>query len=113
MKIDGQLLGFPWLCSIRDYGFPAKLVELEAINECADAPLLSKAGLHMLEVLYGLPNPRNPDFSPLWDERELKGLPKAAVFVAGMDPLRDDGIAYWMALEREGPGPKIRMFGFS
>lgn len=110
IKIDGQLLGFPWLCSVRgDYGFPANLMEFTAINECADAPWLSKEKLLVMERCVGLPDPQDPEFSPLWDVKELKGLPRAAIFVAGMDPLRDDGIAYWKALEREGPNPRIRM----
>lgn len=43
----------------------------------------------------------NPDVSPLY-QTDFQGLPRALVYTAGFDPLRDEGIAYAEKLEKEG-----------
>lgn len=42
-----------------------------------------------------------PDVSPLY-HADFQGLPRALVYTAGFDPLRDEGIAYAEKLEKEG-----------
>jgi len=42
-----------------------------------------------------------PDVSPLYHP-DFQGLPRALVYTAGFDPLRDEGIAYAEKLEKEG-----------
>ncbi|RPB16451.1 Alpha/beta hydrolase fold-3, partial [Morchella conica CCBAS932] len=112
VKVAGQLLVYPWLCSTRDHGgFVATLSKFEAYSDNVNDPVLAKGKLGVLEQVYGSPDPRDVDFSPLFDPKELKGLPRAVVFVAGADLLRDDGVAYWKGLRREDPkSPELRIW---
>lgn len=88
----------------------ATLSKFEAYTDNVNDPVLAKGKLGVLEQVYGSPDPRDVDFSPLFDPKELKGLPRAVVFVAGADLLRDDGVAYWRGLRREDPkSPELRM----
>jgi len=48
------------------------------------------------------PDHSSPDFAPILDPKGFKGLPKAYVAAAGLDPLRDDGIIFAKALQDEG-----------
>ena len=49
----------------------------------------------------GAVDPKNPDLSPL-HATDLGGCPRSIVYVAGFDPLRDEGVAYAEALRAAG-----------
>jgi acetyl esterase len=54
-------------------------------------------------------DPRHPDVAPLC-AGDLHGLPPAWVAVAGLDPLRDDGLRYADALRGAGVATHVRRF---
>lgn len=74
-----------------------------SIDEHADAPILTKAGIiaflgHYLDGSGVAPD--DPIVSPLLGR--LDDLPPALIQVADLDPIRDDGIRYAAALRRAG-----------
>lgn len=72
-------------------------------NNCADAPLLSRADLDSYLATY-ISRPadwHDPHALPLLAQ-DLSGLPPAFVGVAEFDPLRDDGERYCLALREAG-----------
>jgi len=80
----GQVLIYP--------AFGGENLGLASYEECAEAPMLSlKETLAYKRLRAGGPPPTDdPTFAPLM-AGDFAGLPPAAVFSAGVDPLRDDG----------------------
>jgi len=90
----GQVLVYPVLTA-RDH--------LPSMTEHADAPLLTVAGLKRSLAGY-VPDQRDwrdPCAMPL-EAEDFSGLAPAFIAVAGVDPLRDHGMAYGAALRRAG-----------
>ncbi|MEO6020276.1 MAG: alpha/beta hydrolase [Knoellia sp.] len=72
-----------------------------SIDEHANAPILSKASILAFRELYaGGREQRDPLLSPLFGE--LAGLPPALIQTADLDPIRDDGSRYAVALRARG-----------
>lgn len=64
----------------------------------------------------GIKKVYNPDFasplaSPLLDARRGVGLPRCYMQLAGMDPLRDDGVAYERQLREAGVPTRLEIYG--
>ncbi len=75
----------------------------QSIETFASGFLLTKADMLWYRGHY-LPDPslaRDPRVSPLLAE-DLSGAPPAAIFTAGFDPLRDEGMAYAARLREAG-----------
>lgn len=90
----GQLLVYPVLTA-RDH--------LPSMREYAQAPMLNVVGLGKSLDGY-LPDPRqrlDPCAMPL-EATDFSGLAPAFIAVAGIDPLRDHGVAYGQALREAG-----------
>jgi acetyl esterase/lipase len=58
---------------------------------------------------YNPPNPSDPDASPLL-HTDCAGLAPAYIQVAGMDPLRDEGLAYAAKLREAGVAVRLDMY---
>lgn len=71
------------------------------------APLLDAAAIAFFQKWYK-PDPANPLFCPLLWPTGHKNLPPTYFSIAGMDPLRDDGLIYEKLL-RENCGVKTKM----
>jgi acetyl esterase len=76
-----------------------------------DGFFLTKADCEAFFRCYAAPGARrdDPRLSPLL-AAELSALPPALVATAGFDPLRDEGDAYALALERAGIPVRVRRF---
>lgn len=84
-----------------------KLAHLPSLVEC-DGYDVSCSACAVYSRLYhegggGGEEDRNAFAWPFWaDEEDLRGLPRHRVLVAELDPLRDEGRAFWRRLERAG-----------
>ncbi|KAI1615959.1 alpha/beta hydrolase fold-3 domain protein [Exophiala viscosa] len=106
LLIKGSIMRIPSVCHIDRY--PAHL-GLHSLEELKDAPLLSKRSM---ELFYGYLNPpdtSDPEASPLLNPSFL-GHPPTYLQVAGMDPLRDEGLAYADKLRNAGVPVKVDVY---
>lgn len=95
----GQVLLYPALTADE---------HLPSARECADAPLLTQAGLRELIQCY-LPDPatrQHPQAMPLANT-DLSGLAPAFIAVAEFDPLRDHGQEYSRRLNEAGVSSEL------
>lgn len=97
-----QLLIYPWLDMTATGG---------SMESCAACAPLSSAGLRWFETHYVPANADKtlPQLSPGLAE-DLAGLAPALVYTAGFDPLRDQGEAYAVKLERAGVSVTFREY---
>ncbi|ROT41549.1 esterase/lipase/thioesterase [Sodiomyces alkalinus F11] len=97
--VRAQVLNFPATCHPKF--FPHDKYEGGSYQQNIDASVVDAVRMEFFLDAY-IPEPTpNPDHSPLLAE-SLKGMPPALVQVAGLDPLRDEGIAYAERLQAEG-----------
>ncbi|KAK5270511.1 hypothetical protein LTR99_004953 [Exophiala xenobiotica] len=104
-NIYGVVLNVPLLCDYRH--LPA---DCQSSYEQVTTSLLS-AGDMRAEWDVVIPSPtagKNPKASPLLGD--VKGLPRHLVFVAGQDPLRDEGLKYAQNLEEAGVEVKLHTY---
>ncbi|KAL1888132.1 hypothetical protein Sste5346_009742 [Sporothrix stenoceras] len=108
--IIGQVLNIPVTC--HPAHFPADQYEYRSYEQNKEVPLVDAARMHLYWYFY-VPNPEidgsNPLVSPLLAE-SLANLPPALVQVAGMDPLRDEGLAFAQALEKSGVNTTVKIY---
>ncbi|VUC25599.1 unnamed protein product [Clonostachys rosea] len=98
ITLKGQILRIPATCHIDCY--PPEL-QLYSMEELKDAPLLCKKSMELFYHYYNPPDPSSPEVSPLLNTN-FKGLAPAYLQVSGMDPLRDEGLAYAEKLKQAG-----------
>ncbi|KAF5004442.1 hypothetical protein FDECE_9080 [Fusarium decemcellulare] len=106
ISLRGQILRIPATCHIDCY--PPEL-RLHSMDELKNAPLLSKRSMELFYGYYNPPTPSSPDVSPLLST-DFNGLAPAYVQVAGLDPLRDEGIAYAEKLKQAGVPTKVDIY---
>ncbi|KAF2665219.1 lipase esterase family protein [Microthyrium microscopicum] len=108
--ILGQVLNIPVTCH-PDF-FPRDRYEYNSWTQNENAPLLPSRRMALFWDYYVPKGQLRPEayHSPLL-AKNLKGLPPALVQVAGMDPLRDEGIAYADALKEAGVDVKLEVYG--
>lgn len=107
MPIQGVLLNVPVLCDYRH--FPKDEYEYTSYDQCQGALL----GGGEMKAIWDIVVPddqagQNPLISPFLGD--AGGLPPHAVFVAGQDPLRDEGIAYARKLKASGVAASLRVY---
>lgn len=108
LPIRGILLNVPVLCDYRH--FPKEDYEYSSYEQCMGTPLLAGGEMKYIwnKVVPDDQAGNDPLVSPLLGE--LKGLPPQAVFVAGQDPVRDEGIAYAEKLEKGGVSTTLHVY---
>ncbi|WAO94373.1 Lipase esterase family protein [Fusarium falciforme] len=106
-NIKGQLLNIPVTCHPDHH--PQEL-GCRSYEENADAPIVSAHRMRWFWANY-LPRggEEDPRASPLL-ATDLRGLPPALIQVAGMDPLRDEGIAYAEALKANDVDVTLKIY---
>lgn len=73
-----------------------------SLEQNADAPMLSTSTLRKSLNKYE-PDPSSRYVSPLiLPDEELRGYPPTCFYVAGLDPLRDEGLLFEEKLRRVG-----------
>lgn len=106
--IIGQVLNIPVTCHPRF--LPKDKYELESWEQNKDASPLGAELMSWFWTQYLGDNIAPEQYhSPLLAS-SLEGLPPALVQVAGLDPLRDEAIAYADALKAAGVKTKIEVF---
>ncbi|KAF2020075.1 lipase esterase family protein [Aaosphaeria arxii CBS 175.79] len=105
--IIGQILNIPVTCH-PDH-FPHSKYEGNSYEQNALAPIVNAAKMHFFWNNYLPSGEAHPWNSPLLS-KSLRGLPPTLVQVAGMDPVRDEGIAYAEALMAEGVDVKLKVY---
>jgi acetyl esterase/lipase len=100
-KITGAVFGIPWLVHIDNYPMAFfKSPEVSAKIQNVNAPVIPYARLEMFSRLLGADDPKERLLNiPLLTDGELRGWPKTAFLIAGVDPLRDDGLIFARRLE--------------
>ncbi|KAH8714616.1 lipase esterase family protein [Ilyonectria robusta] len=105
--IIGQILNIPVTCH-PDH-FPKSKYEYSSYVQNANSPIVSASMMRIFWKNY-LPRAHpDPRTSPLLAP-SFKGLPPALVQVAGMDPLRDEGLAYAEAMKAEGVNITLKIY---
>jgi acetyl esterase len=98
-----QVLIYPWVDMTDDAG---------SMRSCGDCIPLNTATMRWFESLY---MPEGADKTAAMASpglvEDLSGLPKALVYTAGFDPLRDQGEAYARRLEDAGVQVTFREYG--
>ncbi|KKP02888.1 alpha/beta hydrolase fold-3 domain-containing protein [Trichoderma harzianum] len=56
------------------------------------------------------PDEKSTDFSPFNAKNPHKGLPRTYISVCGLDPLRDDGLVYYHALEDNAVETRLNVY---
>jgi acetyl esterase/lipase len=103
--IIGQVLNVPVTCH-PDH-FPKDKYEFTSWEQNAQAPLLDAKVMRWFWDCYKATTEEYA--SPLL-AKSLHGLPPALVQVAGLDPLRDEGLAYAEALKAAGVRTQLEVF---
>ncbi|EFX06321.1 lipase esterase family protein [Grosmannia clavigera kw1407] len=97
--IIGQVLNIPVTCH-PDH-FPTSKYEYHSFEQNAGSPIVNAFRMRKFWGFYLPTADANPLASPLLS-KSFTGLPPALVQVAGMDPLRDEGLAYAEELKANG-----------
>jgi acetyl esterase len=107
LPVKGVLLSVPVLCDYRH--FPKDQDEYTSYDQCMGTLL----GGREMKAIWEMVVPdeqagKDPLVSPLLGD--VTGLPPHALFVAGQDPLRDEGIAYAKKLESAGVQTSLKVY---
>jgi len=109
--ITGQLALIPTTCA--PAATPAKWADqLKSRTDLYDAPGLDKHAIKQYTDSYAPatgPQPFNPLVSPLLAETHV-GLPPTYFQIAGIDPLRDEGLVYEKVLKASGVPTRIDIY---
>jgi len=114
--IAGLVLMVPSLVHMDCYG--PQLAQIASLNvssfeSCKDAPILSRDTCRMFMDLLGVtsPDPINLQMNPGNASAEhVKGLPPTVFGIAGLDPLRDEGLLFAKKLAEAGVPTDINVF---
>ncbi|KAI9693502.1 MAG: hypothetical protein M1820_009238, partial [Bogoriella megaspora] len=107
--VIGQAINIPVTCNFAYY--PNDKYELNSHVQNADAPMMTTRVIQTFWDNY-LQHPgqgKEPYASPLL-ATSFKGLPPALIQVAGLDPLRDEGLAYAEALRADGVSVRLQTY---
>ncbi|KAH8703863.1 lipase esterase family protein [Talaromyces proteolyticus] len=105
--IIGQILNIPVTC--HPACFPQGKYEYISYKQNKNSPIVDANRMYWFWNQYLPDATPDPYASPLLAE-SLHGLPPTLVQVAGMDPLRDEGIAYAQALKKAGVSTTLRIY---
>jgi acetyl esterase len=99
-KIDGVYAIVPYISGAYGWEKERLLQELPSLVEC-DGYVLNTKGMSLMSTIYdpGHKNAENPLAWPYFaKEADLRGLPPIVITVDELDPLRDEGMAFYRKL---------------
>ncbi|KAF2499637.1 hypothetical protein BU16DRAFT_547877 [Lophium mytilinum] len=105
--IIGQILNIPATCHPDFY--PAEKYELGSWEQNKDASGLSGMRMQYFWDQY-TPEPTREEYASPLLAKSLEGLPPALIQVAGLDPLRDEALAYADALQAAGVQVTVQVY---
>ncbi|KAH7385685.1 lipase esterase family protein [Pyrenochaeta sp. MPI-SDFR-AT-0127] len=105
--VIGQILNIPVTCH-PDH-FPHAQYEGGSYEQNAFAPIVNASTMRLFWNNY-LPNVDTHYWASPLLSTSLAGLPPTLIQVAGMDPLRDEGIAYAEALKQSGVNVMLKVY---
>lgn len=97
--VIGQVLNIPATCHPKF--FPTSEYEYCSYGQNKDAPVINQPMMDWFWEQY-MPDPKPEVYASPILAKSLHGLPPALIQVCGMDPLRDEGLAYAEKLEAHG-----------
>ncbi|OQV04630.1 hypothetical protein CLAIMM_09485 [Cladophialophora immunda] len=98
-RIKGQVLATPWLIHPANHPAP-KTDPKSSYVQNVDAPVLPWAALKLFTECLKAEDPTERSLNvPLSSDKDLRGMPKSSVIVAGMDILRDEGLYFAKRLQ--------------
>lgn len=103
----GQLLNLPALCHPNQ--FPHEKYELNSYEQNYDSPTVNGKHMYWFWDQYYPDGGADPLASPLI-AKSHEGLPPALIQVAGLDPLRDEGLAYADVLKKAGVKTRVEVY---
>lgn len=113
-KIAGQVLIIPCVASPDTYAEgPGKKLKRSSYEENEFAPILPKTTVDFFVALQKVPHPDLKDTKVNMvnaTEDEVKGLPPTMFGIAGLDPLRDEGLLYAKLLSEAKVPTITRLF---
>ncbi|THY12802.1 lipase/esterase [Aureobasidium pullulans] len=110
VSAGGVWLCVPWIFPLEENHVPAEYKELFiSRDEMVDVPVLDKDALTAINA-YLSPDESSPLMSPFNSKTPHKGMPPTCVQVAGLDPLRDDGLIYERVLRDYGVKTKLNVW---
>ena len=102
--IKGQVLCIPQL--LLPGTLPVHLLASEEVgsySQYIDAPVIPRTQLDLFASILDVKDPKDTSFFVgNCAEEDVMGMPKSAIIVAGMDPLRDEGLLYADKLLKNG-----------
>jgi acetyl esterase/lipase len=105
--VIGQILNIPVTC--HPAFFPKSKYEYFSYSQNKDASVIDAPKMDWFWDQY-MPEPEPEAYASPLIAKDLSGLPPALVQVAGMDPLRDEGLAYAEAMEADGVKVQVKTF---
>lgn len=106
LPVHGVLLNVPVLCDYRHW--PADLDANRSYEQCSGAMLSSGLMRGVWELVVPREQGKTPEASPLLGD--VAGLPPHSIFIAGQDPLRDEGIAYARKLSSQSVDVRMHVY---
>lgn len=113
-KLAAPITGI-WACvppTLSEEVVPDEYKELWLSREQnAAAPLLSSRELELVELAYQ-PDATSEEFTPFSPQalKSFAGIPRTYIQVAGLDPLRDDGLIYGKALRKHDVETRLDVY---
>ncbi|KAH8700161.1 Alpha/Beta hydrolase protein [Talaromyces proteolyticus] len=109
--IKGVVLAIPWLIHVENYPFELFIEPQKSAHiQCRDAPVIPWARLKMFSDLLDADSSDPLLNVALTPNESLREFPRTAILVAGMDPLRDDGLLFATKLKAKGVPTSVSVF---
>lgn len=102
--VKGAVLSIPWLIHVDNNPLCMfKSADIASSVQCRDAPVIPWPRLKLFSDLLAAEDVADPRLNvPLRLDEELKEWPRTGLVIAGMDPLRDDGLMFAKRLDKLG-----------